>query len=237
MWCSAAIGACLKSLCPVVLSDVVQRIDVAPYASPHMSAGEIPSVMAISWGKGDPHKDAITIVFLDEEGRFREQTKLDNLVDTDSQDEFRDLLKRRRPDVIVISGFTMATTKLSQYIKKIIKPLPPPPEDTDWASNSQTNEQSFDIPVIYIQDAVARLYRQSKRAQEEFSGLSSIAKYCVGLARYAQSPLNEYASMGADIAAIPFDEEDQQLVCYFPTSPLSYLTAFSDSQGEVADSA
>ncbi len=40
----------------------LQRIDVAPYATQDMQVGEIPSVLAMSWGKGDPHKDVITIV-------------------------------------------------------------------------------------------------------------------------------------------------------------------------------
>ena len=37
----------------------------------------------MSWGKGDPKKDAITIVFIDEMGRMREHTKIDNLNDND----------------------------------------------------------------------------------------------------------------------------------------------------------
>jgi hypothetical protein len=47
---------------------------------------------------------------------------------------------------------------------------------------------------------------------EEFSALSPTAKYCVGLARYTQSPLNEYAALGTDITAISFDEDVQLLV-------------------------
>jgi transcription elongation factor SPT6 len=52
-------------------------------------------VLAISLGKGDPHKDPITLIFVDEAGRMREHTEIDNLYDADSIDEFRvkDLLK------------------------------------------------------------------------------------------------------------------------------------------------
>jgi transcription elongation factor SPT6 len=182
------------------------RIDCAPFVAPHMSYGETPSVLAISWGKGDPKRDVISLVYLDEEGRLRDHTKLDNLVDSDFQDEFKDLLRRRRPDVIAIGGFSMATAKLSQRVKELIRPK------IDEDTHSGTNDQAFDIPVVYMHDAVARLYRISKRAEAEFPSLSSTAKYCVGLARYAQNPLNEYASMGHDITAISFDEEDQQHV-------------------------
>ena len=75
-----------------------------------------------------------------------------------------------------------------------------------------SNEQAFDIPVIYVFDEVARIYQHSKRAGDEYSALSPTAKYCVGLARYTQSPLIEYAALGPDITAISFEEDDQHLV-------------------------
>lgn len=160
------------------------------------------SVLAISWGKGETHKDVITMVFMDEAGRLREHTKLDNLVDEDMRDEFQDLLRRRNPHVIVIGGFSVATTKLAQRVKEIVHQDPP----------EQQRSSKYNVPVIYVFDDVARMYQHSKRAADEFSALSSIAKYCVGLARYTQSPLNEYASLGADITSISFDEDNQQLV-------------------------
>jgi transcription elongation factor SPT6 len=178
-----------------------------------MQPGDVTSVLAISWGKGDPQKDAITIVFVDESGRLREHTKLDNLVDQELKDEFIDLLKRRRPDVIVIGGFSMATTKLVERVKEIVRGNPPPVTD-GWGSDNTAanNEQAFDVPVIYVFDEVARIYQHSKRAADEFSAMSPTAKYCVGLARYTQSPLIEYAALGPDITAISFDEDDQHLV-------------------------
>ncbi|KAI6011757.1 hypothetical protein PISMIDRAFT_15913 [Pisolithus microcarpus 441] len=72
--------------------------------------------------------------------------------------------------------------------------------------------QVFDIPVIYIQDVVAWIYQCSKCATEEFSTLSPISKYCVGLTCYAQNPLSEHAVLGADITAISFEDEDQHLI-------------------------
>jgi transcription elongation factor SPT6 len=83
---------------------ISQRIDVAPRITLHMQPSDTSSVLAISWGKGDPHKDAIAMVFLDEAGRLREHAKIDNLVDEELIDEFTDLLKRRKPDIIVIGG-------------------------------------------------------------------------------------------------------------------------------------
>jgi transcription elongation factor SPT6 len=181
--------------------------------TPGMMIGDTASVLAVSWGKGDPHKDAITLVFVDEAGRMREHTKIDNLFDTEMIDEFVDLVKRRNPNVIVIGGFSVATLKLMHLVKKHIHGTPPPQDvPNGWGAPSVTNEQTFDIPVTYVHDDVARIYQHSKRAEAEFSALSPTAKYCVGLARYIQSPLNEYAALGADITAIAFEEDDQHLV-------------------------
>ncbi|KXN86889.1 Transcription elongation factor SPT6 [Leucoagaricus sp. SymC.cos] len=182
-----------------------RRINVAPFIPPGMKPGDTPSVLAISWGKGDPQKDAISIVFLDEAGRMREHTKIDNLYDSDNLDEFVDLLKRRKPDVIVIGGFSVATLKLSQRMKEVLQGKNTQGQESSWP-------QTFDTPVHYIQDDVARIYQHSHRAAEEFTGLSSNAKYCVGLARYAQNPLNEFAALGRDVTAISFEEDDQHLV-------------------------
>ena len=81
-----------------------------------MKPGDVPSILTMSQGKGDPQKDAIALVFVDQAGKLRERTKIDNLVDPELRDEFTDLLKRRRPNLIVISGFTMATSKLLQPV-------------------------------------------------------------------------------------------------------------------------
>ena len=182
-----------------------------------MRPGDTASVLAMSWGKGDPQKDVITLVFLDEAGRLREHLKIDNLVDAETRLEFCDVLRRRRPDVIAIGGLSMATTKLVQQIKELFSkpPVPPPENGVDTAqvaTGEAPNAIPLNIPIVYIRDDVARLYQHSKRAAEEFTAFSLTAKYCVGLARYAQNPLIEFAALGADITAITFDEDDQHLV-------------------------
>jgi transcription elongation factor SPT6 len=115
--------------------------------------------------------------------------------------------------VIVIGGFSVATLKLTHLVKRCIHGSSPQEDGANgWGHPNPTNGQTFDIPVAYVHDDVARMYQHSKRAEVEFSALSPTAKYCVGLARYIQSPLNEYAALGADITAIAFEEDDQHLV-------------------------
>jgi len=121
-----------------------------------MKLGETESVLAISWGKGDPHKDAITLVFVDEAGRMREHTKIDNLHDNEMVDEFFDLIRRRKPHVIVIGGFTVATLKLSFLVKKRLGgPDSQLGGQNEWGMPSSTNVQSFIIPITYVRDDIA----------------------------------------------------------------------------------
>lgn len=253
--------------------------------------------MAVSWGKGDPQKDAVHIVVLDEEGYLRDHLKLDNLLDEELKEQFTKLVERRNPNVIVVGGFTASTKKLMDQVKLLVHG-PPDPSETkaapngqssskqqasssepngnwsaptndswgaagsqsndpwgapasrssnadpwggaatgDWASGAASGDWSNPsseqtpaanpapssperpkakekskekeerkTPIIYVNDEVARMYQHSKRAEDEYGRIPLLGRYCVGLGRYAQSPLNEYASLGSDLAALSFDE-------------------------------
>ncbi|KAH6891839.1 hypothetical protein BKA70DRAFT_1440796 [Coprinopsis sp. MPI-PUGE-AT-0042] len=164
-----------------------KRIDVAPYLRRRLGEGDYASsVLAVSWGKGDHHKDPISMVSLYSAGRLCTQAKIDNLHDTEGLDKFHDLVTSKKPDLIAVGDFAMSTMKL------VVNP-------------------EYQIPAHYVLDNVARIYHRA-RAAEEFGSLSLNAKYCVGLARYIQSPLNDFAALGSDITAIAFEEEDQHLV-------------------------
>ena len=52
----------------------------------------------------------------------------------------------------------------------------------------------------------------SVRAQKDFATLPPTGRYCVGLGRYAQSPIHEFCALGTDITAITFEPEAQKLV-------------------------
>jgi transcription elongation factor SPT6 len=179
---------------------------------------EAPKVLAVSWGDGDPKKDAISVVFVDPLGRLLEHHKLDNLMDKNLENEFLKIVDRRRPDLVVIGGFSASTNRLYDRVRQLVL-------DPDWVKAQEEQgkpimeEGTFDardhdkrFPVKYVQDAVARIFQHSKRAEEEFGTLSVTTRYCIGLARYAQSPLGEYAALGQDITAITFDQDAQHLV-------------------------
>ncbi|TCD64537.1 Transcription elongation factor spt6 [Steccherinum ochraceum] len=198
--------------CKQCASNLRNRVDVAPYRSKDLRPGDTPSVLAVSWGNGDPHKDDITLVFLDEAGRLREHTRIDNLLDDEPMDEFYDLMKRRNPNVIVVGGFSITTAELARSLKRRLGHEDPSEQHDGPIVHLESKGEDYpDTSVIYTYDQVARLYQNSKRAAEEFSALTPIARYCVGLARYVQSPLNEYAALGPDIIAITHGDANQQV--------------------------
>lgn len=196
--------------------------------------GEPPSVLAISHGGGDPKRDSIIAVFLDAEGHFREHIKMDDLGPNSAERDpvqrqaFVDLLRNRRPQVIVVGGFSPSTKRLLGDIQsvadevsaEIVDKEEDDDEGEEWDAEMRAKKAKFEITLVY--DDVARIYQNSKRAATEFAELSKLGRYCVGLARYAQSPLNEYAALGADIGAISFDP-NQKLVSYLYFRPSMLL--------------
>lgn len=184
-----------------------------------MEPGRTPSVLAISSGRGDPKRDSVVGIFLDTDGHFREHIKIDNLFDPEESQRqaFTDLLKRRRPQVVVVGGYTPATTQLMDNFRNFAARVTeemleegveddseqdegfPPSE----VAGRKANRAAFES--TYVHDDVARIYQNSTRAALEFPDLSTLSKYCVGLARYAQSPLNEYAALGQDLGALSYD--------------------------------
>lgn len=174
-------------------------------------------------------------VFIDEEGHVLETIKVEDLIDersdirkeNDQRDgkvhpadggilEFKQLISRRQPSVIVMGGFATRTHKLTKAVTAIAKSLAVETMETKGvAVDSVDYEASLadeTLPVIYVPDNVARIFQHSARALKEFSTLPPTARYCVGLGRYAQSPMHEFCALGSDIVAITFDEYSQKLV-------------------------
>ena len=247
---------------PSVETDMSQRVNMVGFrarksglpAYPHPrdlpDPDTTPPVLAVSWGDGHPQRDVITMVFIDRGGRLRDQLTVPNLFDEKARSDFMELVRRRKPESIVVGGYSIHTTKLWHRIKDLLKQesgtgdddamqmgpsdnpnsgaptwVAPSTEDAPWQSwemphwsEPGTGEVEdgdrwlSKLPVVYVKDDVARIYQSSQRAADEFSALSPLAKYCVGLARYAQSPLMEFCALGGDLGAITFDEDAQQVV-------------------------
>ena len=154
------------------------------------------------------------LVFMDENGRLREQQKIDNLIEESPMEAFGGIIQRRQPQLVVVGGMGTQTHGLYQRITEMVRNFTAPEsQQNDDGLNAPppATEEQQGTPVIFVHDDIARIYQHSKRAEDEFGELPLTGKYCIGLARYAQSPINEFAALGEDITAISIDPEQRLL--------------------------
>lgn len=192
-----------------------KKLDVAPFKPVGESLGTTPRVLALTNGSGIPNRDAICWVFMEEDNRLVENGKFTDLrlgnpdrfvPDGKDVQNLVEIVKRRKPDVIGVSGFTVETRKLHKDLEEIVKK-----HNLVVTGNNDEDGREQKLPVVIVDDEVARLYHTSERAQSEHPTLPRMAKYCVGLARFLQSPLYEYASLKDNIISISF-HPDQDLL-------------------------
>ena len=188
-----------------------KRLDQAPYKPKGMILGTVPRVLALSNGTGTFGRDAACWAWVNEHGRVLENGKFTDLVMGDAErgtedgadvKAFVELVERRKPDVIGVSGFSAETRKLYKQIDDIVERKELRGADYE---DDDGNDRSDKLEVVIVNDEVARLYQTSERANMEHPGFAPLTKYCVALAKYLQNPLNEYASLGRDIISISFD--------------------------------
>ena len=206
-------------VCAKASAKLEQRLDVAPYMpklpngeyAKDRKKGDIPRVLAISAGRGNGREDWIHTVTLSAEGRFLNRTRLKEIRFEAGKTELAEVIEQHKPDVIVVGGFTPATHKIKEHVELTLM--------TTMKEHFR-NEQDFEEsdkprppPVVYCHDDTARLFQNSKRAAADFVDLNIIERYCLGLARYVQDPLVEYAALGDDLIALAFDPNQRLVSC------------------------
>ncbi|KAI4258123.1 MAG: hypothetical protein L6R42_005289 [Xanthoria sp. 1 TBL-2021] len=209
-----------------------RRLDQAPYKPKGMVLGTVPRVLAISNGAGSFGRDAICWAWVEEDGRVLENGKFTDLFlgdpdrgqeDSDDVKSFVRLVERRKPDVIGVSGSSADSRKLYKLLDDIIerKDLRGPTYEDD-----DSNDRSDKLDLVIVNDEVARLYQTSERARLEHPGFAPLTNYCVGLAKYLQSPIKEYAALGNDVTSISLDPAQ----AYVPREKISknFETAMVD---------
>jgi transcription elongation factor SPT6 len=191
-----------------------------------MEQGETPSVLAITNGKGDI-RDAVMAVMLDDDGNIRTQTKFDNLKDDTERESFLELVERRNPKVVVLGGMSVHTAKLRDDVYSALRQhavtksgMNAPIQENfgdhgEFGVAMQAFEEriaSFQTPMIFVNDATARIFMESEEASKDNPNLPLNGRYALALARYAQNPLNAYCKLGRAIASVTFMEHHQKLV-------------------------
>lgn len=200
---------CESQIARACREEYANKLDQAPFKPRGMVLGTTPRVLAMSNGAGKKN-DAICWVYMDENGRVLENGKFSDLR-LGNEEKYLpngadvtplvDLIERRKPDVVAVSGWSVETRRLYKDLQEIIEKADlrgTPYEDEEG------EEMSDKLEVVITNDEVARLYHTSDRAQTEHPTLPPLARYTVALARYMQSPLKEYAALGRDIISISF---------------------------------
>ena len=194
-----------------------KKLDQAPYKPKGMMLGTVPRVIAFSNGNGSAGRDAICWTWVEEDGRVLENGKFMDLALGDRDRGIEDgadvkklveLVDRRKPDVLGVSGFSAETRKLYKQIEDIVEAKDLRGADYQDEDGNDRNDQ---LEVVVVNDEVARLYQTSDRANIEHPGFAPLTKYCVALAKYLQSPMKEYASLGRDIISISFESNQGYL--------------------------
>lgn len=202
---------CENQVARICRDECTKRIDQAPYKPKGMILGTVPGVLTLSNGSGIFGKDPICWAWVDEEGRVLETGKFVDLALGDPERATEDgsdvsklveLVVRRKPDVIGVSGFSSETRKLYKQLDEIV-------EGKDLHGGTYEDEDGKErtdkLEVVVVNDEVARLYQTSERANLDHPSFDTLTKYCVALARYLQNPTKEYAALGRDIVSISFD--------------------------------
>lgn len=194
---------CQDEVLKMAREEYLKRLDQAPWKPKGMILGTAARVLAVSNGMGDPARDPIFWTWVDEDGKVLEQGKFGNLSrDEVQRDAFVDLLDRRPADVIAISGWSASSNKLVLDIEAIVRDRNVLAGEYDDPETGEVRREP--IEVVVVNDEVARLYKDSTRAQAEHPSLNPVARYCVALARYMQNPMMEYAALGTDVSSLSF---------------------------------
>jgi transcription elongation factor SPT6 len=216
-----------------------EYLDQQPYKPKKLREGEIPTVLSMSNGKGVPGRDAVCWIWMDENGRVTDHGKFNEIRSRSEEQKhlpqgadngrFMELVLRKRPDVIGISGFSVETRRLLKDIEDLLEAKSKEERDQRALTGlppdgDEDNPLEFEKPpVVLVNDATARLYHTSERASNEYPHLAPIERYCVGISRYLQGPLLEYAALGKDITSITFHPNQdllsqEQLMKYLDTA-------------------
>ncbi|KAI7905581.1 SH2 domain-containing protein [Cokeromyces recurvatus] len=185
-----------EAICQASFNSLYNKINVGPFRGPESQfKSSLPRVITVSSGNGG-NKDPIVAVFVNQRGKVLDQIEVPNLKDDRYWKEMSDFIKSKKANVLGIAGYNAETRRVIKHMQTMISEI------------NQYNEQNgiSKMDMVVVDDEAARLYKNSRRAQEEFADFSETMRYCVSLARRLQSPVWEYAGLGRDLLAIHYHD-------------------------------
>lgn len=185
-----------------IRSTFLSKVDQAPYTPFPNVRGTIPKVLALSNGEGQ-RDSAVIGIAMNYDGSISEHVKFEeNYRDQEFERKLLQLIDRFAPEVIAISGYNVQISHLKKRVEEIVKLNKKMVSPEIIGDEIDDQEEPVELPVLYIPNETSRLFEHSDRANEEFSDKPVVAKFCIGLARYVQSPLLEYIALGDTVTTI-----------------------------------
>ncbi|KAI8366759.1 SH2 domain-containing protein [Radiomyces spectabilis] len=184
-------------VCKTASMTLYNKVNVGPFRGPGAERykGNMPRVLAISQGNGLP-KDPIMAVFVNQRGKVLDQIQVPNLKEERHWKDMLEFIKSRKPNVVGVAGYNAETRRLVKHMQTMLNEI----------NQSGDMGGAAEIDMVIVDDEAARLYKNSKRAQEEFGEYPEVMRYCISLARRLQNPVLEYVGLGRDLLAIPYHE-------------------------------
>ncbi|KAI8645252.1 SH2 domain-containing protein [Parasitella parasitica] len=181
-----------EAICQASFENLYNKINVGPFRGPESQfKSPLPRVITVSSGNGSP-KDPVVALFVNQRGKILDQIQVPNLKDERYWKEMSDFIKSKKANVLGVAGYNAETRRVIKHMQTMLSEI------------NQSHEHNG-IPrmdMVVVDDEASRLYKNSRRAQEEFSEHSETMRYCISLARRLQSPVLEYVGLGRDLLAI-----------------------------------
>ncbi|KAG0166605.1 Transcription elongation factor spt6 [Apophysomyces sp. BC1034] len=190
-----------EHICKAASWSLQSKINVGPFRGPDADRYKngIPRVIAVSSGNGGP-KDPTMAVFVNHRGKVLDHIQVPHLKDEQHWKTMLEFIKSRKPNVVALSGYTAETRRVLKHMQTMVGEI-----------NQSKDSGAGTVDLVVVNDEAARLYKNSKRAEEEFGELHEVVRYCISLARRLQNPVLEYVGLGRDLLALRHHEH-QHLV-------------------------
>lgn len=208
---------CERLLFFQVRDSFINKVDQTPYNPFSNRKGLTSRVLALTNGAGKKDS-AVLAIAMDFDGTISHHIKFDeNIRDSEFERKLLSLVDRFKPEVIAVSGYNVSCSYLKKRVEEIVKTnnklAIADDEDEEYYNNDDTDktEREVELPVIYVPNDTSRLFEYSERADEEFSDKPTVAKFCIGIARYVQNPLLEYITLGDTVTSIQFHKHQNLL--------------------------
>ncbi|KAI8995001.1 SH2 domain-containing protein [Pilobolus umbonatus] len=179
-------------ICQTSFKNFYNKINCGPFRGPESNfKSPIPRVVTVSAGNGT-NKDPIVAVFVNQRGKVLDQMEVPNLKDERYWKEMSEFIKSKKANVLGVAGYNADTRRVIKHMQTMLSEIN--------QSNDHNNISRMDMVVV--DDEAARLYKNSRRAHEEFPDHTETMRYCISLARRLQNPVLEYVGLGRDLLAI-----------------------------------